>query len=133
MTKANYEQMQPLYEKYKNQGFAIAAFPCNQFGSQEPGSNADIKQFATKKFGATYDLYAKIDVNGDDAHPLWKYLKEHQGGTLTDDIKWNFTKFLVNRDGVPIARYATTWKPNDIEPDIIKALAQSASTVKDEI
>jgi len=116
--------MEPLYKKYKDQGFAIAAFPCNQFGGQEPGTDAEIKEFATKKYGATYDLYSKIDVNGDDAHPLWKFLKEKQGGTLGwDAIKWNFTKFLVNRKGEPVKRYAPTYMPNDIEADIVAELA----------
>jgi len=117
--------MEPLYKKYKDQGFAIAAFPCNQFGGQEPGTDAEIKEFATKKYGATYDLYSKIDVNGDDAHPLWKFLKEKQGGTLGwDAIKWNFTKFLVNRKGDPMKRYAPTTDPNDIEADIVAELAK---------
>jgi len=117
--------MEPLYKKYKDQGFAIAAFPCNQFGGQEPGTDAEIKEFATKKYGATYDLYSKIDVNGDDAHPLWKFLKEKQGGTLGwDAIKWNFTKFLVNRKGDPMKLYAPTTDPNDIEADIVAELAK---------
>jgi len=117
--------MEPLYKKYKDQGFAIAAFPCNQFGGQEPGTDAEIKEFATKKYGATYDLYSKIDVNGDGAHPLWKFLKEKQGGTLGwDAIKWNFTKFLVNRKGDPMKRYAPTTDPNDIEADIVAELAK---------
>jgi glutathione peroxidase-family protein len=115
--------MQPLYEKFKDQGFAIAAFPCNQFGNQEPGTNAEVKLFA-QKYGATYDLYAKIDVNGDTAHPLWKFLKKKQGGTLGDFIKWNFTKFLVDRNGVPVKRYAPTSDPNSIIPDIEKELAK---------
>jgi glutathione peroxidase-family protein len=122
----NYEQMEPLYNKYKSEGFEIAAFPCNQFASQEPGTNAEIKEFARGKYGATYDLYAKIDVNGDNAHPLYKYMKSVQGGLLGKFIKWNFTKFLIDRDGVPINRYAPTVDPKDCEKDIVAALANPA-------
>jgi glutathione peroxidase-family protein len=119
----NYQQMEPLYKKYNSDGFEIAAFPCNQFGSQEPGTNAEIKEFARGKYGATYDLYAKIDVNGDNAHPLYKYLKKKQGGILGfDAIKWNFSKFLVDRNGVPIKRWAPTVDPNSTEDDIVAAL-----------
>jgi len=114
--------MEPLYKKYKSDGFEIAAFPCNQFGSQEPGTDAEIKEFARGKYGATYDLYSKIDVNGDNAHPLYKYLKSKQGGTLGSFIKWNFTKFLVDRNGVPIQRWAPTDDPIKCEPAIAKAL-----------
>lgn len=122
----NYEQMEPLFNKYKADGFAIAAFPCNQFGNQEPGTAAEIKEFARVKYGATYDLFDKIDVNGDGAHPLYKYLKSVQGGTLGSFIKWNFTKFLVDRNGVPIKRYSPTTDPKEVEPDVVKALATPA-------
>jgi len=114
--------MEPLYNKYKADGFEIAAFPCNQFASQEPGTDAEIKEFARGKYGATYDLYSKIDVNGDGAHPLYKYLKSKQGGTLGSFIKWNFTKFLVDRNGIPIQRWAPTDDPIVCEPAIAKAL-----------
>jgi len=117
--------MEPLYKKYQGDGFEIAAFPCNQFNHQEPGTNAEIKEFARGKYGATYDLYAKIDVNGDTAHPLWKYLKKKQGGILGfDAIKWNFTKFLVDRNGVPIKRYAPTASFDSIEHGINEALGK---------
>jgi len=121
----NYEQLEPLFQKYKDRGFAVAAFPCNQFGSQEPGTNAEIREFANG-YGATFDMYAKINVNGSDAHPLYDFLKKKQGGTLGSFIKWNFSKFLVDRHGVPVKRYAPTTDPNDIIPDIEKELEKSA-------
>ncbi len=91
-------------------GLKILAFPCNQFGGQEPGSNAEIKEFALAK-GAKFDLFAKIDVNGSKEHPLFTYLKNKQSGFLVNAIKWNFTKFTVNKDGVPTARFAPTDDP----------------------
>jgi len=121
----NYEQLEPLFQKYKDRGFAVAAFPCNQFGSQEPGTNAEIREFANG-YGATFDMYAKINVNGSDAHPLYDFLKKKQGGTLGSFIKWNFSKFLVDRHGVPVKRYAPTTDPNEIIPDIEKELEKSA-------
>jgi len=121
----NYEQLEPLFQKYKDRGFAVAAFPCNQFGSQEPGTNAEIREFANG-YGVTFDMYAKINVNGSDAHPLYDFLKKKQGGTLGSFIKWNFSKFLVDRHGVPVKRYAPTTDPNDIIPDIEKELEKSA-------
>jgi len=125
--------MQPLYERYKQRGFEIAAFPCNQFRNQEPGTNAEIKKFVREKFGGTYDLYAKIDVNGDGAHPLYKFLKQKQGGILGfDEIKWNFSKFLINRQGVPVERYAPLTDYPSIEPDIITELDKSESGSRDE-
>ena len=117
-TKNNYKQLNELYEKYEKDGLKILAFPCNQFNGQEPGCEVDIKEFAKKK-GVQFDMFSKIDVNGDSAHPLYKWLKSKQGGFLGfDGIKWNFTKFLVNKDGVPIKRYAPTVDPKDIEPDL---------------
>lgn len=111
-----------MYTKYAAKNFAIAAFPCNQFGSQEPGTNAEVKEFARGKYGVTFDMYAKIDVNKDSAHPLWKWLKHEKGGTLGDFIKWNFTKFLVNKHGVPVKRYAPNEAPLDFEKDIVAEL-----------
>lgn len=104
-------------------GLRILAFPCNQFGGQEPGTNAEIKQFAVGR-GAKYDLFAKVDVNGDDAHPLWQYLKQRQGGTLVDAIKWNFTKFLVDRNGQPVGRYGPTTSPLEMRNELEKYLNQ---------
>jgi len=122
-TDKNYKQLQALYGELEEKGLRILAFPCNQFGSQEPGTNAEIKEFATGKYGVTFDMFAKIDVNKDSAHPLWKYLKHKQGGTLIDAIKWNFTKFLVDRQGQPVKRYAPNTEPNSMRADIDKYLA----------
>lgn len=124
-TDSNYKQLQELHDKYAshNPPLSILGFPCNQFGSQEPGSNEEVAKFCSAKYNVKFDLFGKVDVNGDDAHPLWKYLKHKQGGTFGDRIKWNFTKFLVNKAGQPVARYAPTTEPNAIESDIKKLLA----------
>lgn len=123
-TKVNYTQLVALHEKYgDSKDLKILGFPCNQFGSQEPGTNAEIKSFAAS-YNVKFDMFAKIDVNGDSAHPLWKYLKKKQGGTLTDGIKWNFTKFIVDKKGQPVARHATTTDPFDMEKDLLKYLNQ---------
>jgi len=115
----NYEELQIMYEKLKDSiGFTVLAFPCNQFGRQEPGSNQEIKEFVSKKFGATFPLFSKIRVNGEDADPLWKFLKYKCTGTLGQSIKWNFTKFLIDRNGVPIKRYGTPTNPFAIIKDI---------------
>ena len=86
-------------------GLRILGFPCNQFGSQEPGTNEEIKEFATSNYNVTFDMFSKIDVNGDDTHPLWVFLKAKQGGFLMDRIKWNFTKFVIDKEGLPVARF----------------------------
>ena len=117
-----YEGLQKLYDKYKNQGLEILDFPCNQFGHQAPGTEEEIQEFCTLKYKTTFPLFAKIDVNGKNADPLFTYLKNQQGGFLGDDIKWNFTKFLVSRDGKVIDRYAPVTKPESIEDDILKLL-----------
>lgn len=115
-----YKEFVELYDKYNRQGLEVIAFPCNQFGSQEPGSNQEIKGFAQKQ-GAKFPVMAKVDVNGSNAEPLWEFLKKEQGGLLTSDIKWNFTKFLIDRNGKVVKRYGSTTKPLDVENDI-KAL-----------
>jgi len=120
-TAKNYAQLQELYAKYAQDGLCIAAFPCNQFGGQEPWPEAEIKKFILKR-NISFDMFAKIDVNGSGAHPLYNYLKMKQGGTLFDAIKWNFTKFLVDRQGQPVQRYAPTTEPNALEVDLCKAL-----------
>ncbi|KAL3209217.1 hypothetical protein MRX96_009218 [Rhipicephalus microplus] len=104
----------------ESKGLRILAFPCNQFGGQEPGTEADIKKFV-EKYNVKFDMFSKVNVNGDKAHPLWKYLKQKQSGFLTDSaIKWNFTKFVVDKEGQPVHRYAPTTDPLDIEPDLLK-------------
>jgi len=103
------------------------AFPCNQFGNQEPGTNEEIKQFAQGKYGVKFDMFSKINVNGEEAHPLWKYLKMKQSGFMVDAIKWNFSKFLIDKDGQPVKRYATTTNPLAMEEDLEKYFAQPPS------
>lgn len=114
-----YEGLEALYEKYKDQGLVVLGFPCNQFGRQEPGSESDIAGFCQLNYGVTFPMFTKVDVNGNDAEPFFKYLKKSRKGLLgSEKIKWNFTKFLVNRDGEVVARYAPTVKPKDLEGDI---------------
>ena len=117
-----YEGLQKLYDKYKDKGLEILDFPCNQFGHQAPGTEEEIQEFCTLKYKTTFPLFAKIDVNGKDAAPLFTFLKNQKGGFLGDDIKWNFTKFLVTRAGKVIERYAPVTKPEKIENDILKLL-----------
>lgn len=117
-----YEGLQKLHEKYADQGLVILGFPCNQFGGQEPGSEEEIQSNCLLNYGVKFPMFAKIDVNGENAHPLFKYLKEEQHGFITDDIKWNFTKFLIDKNGKPIDRYAPTTKPASIEEDIERLL-----------
>ncbi|OWK50869.1 Phospholipid hydroperoxide glutathione peroxidase, mitochondrial [Lonchura striata] len=108
-----------LHARYAERGLRILGFPCNQFGKQEPGDNAQIKAFA-ENYGVKFDMYSKIDVNGDDAHPLWKWMKEQPKGrgTLGNAIKWNFTKFLINREGQVVKRYSPMEDPYVIEKDL---------------
>ncbi|KAM3727532.1 Glutathione peroxidase [Dirofilaria immitis] len=122
LTQTNYAQLKDLHDKYKEQGLAIAAFPCNQFASQEPGNEEEIKHFVKKTFNFEPDLYAKINVNGPEEHSLYTFLKSQKGGYMLDAIKWNFTKFLINRQGEVVERYAPTVQPKDIEDDIVKLL-----------
>ena len=117
-----YEGLQNLYDKYKDKGLEILDFPCNQFGHQAPGTEEEIQEFCTLKYKTTFPLFAKNDVNGKNAAPLFTYLKNQKGGFLGDDIKWNFTKFLVSRDGKVVERYAPVTKPEKIENDILKLL-----------
>ncbi len=114
-----YQGLQSVYNKYKDQGLEVLGFPCNQFGQQEPGSANDIQSFCEMRFGVTFPLFEKIDVNGANAHPLFKYLTKAAPGIFgTEGIKWNFTKFLVDRSGKVVKRYPSTTKPEDIERDI---------------
>ncbi len=117
-----YEGLEELYEKYKDQGFVILGFPCNQFGAQEPGDNAEIKNFCTSTFSVTFPMMSKIDVNGESADPLYKFLKKEQGGILGDEIKWNFTKFLVDREGRVVDRFASQKTPKQLEKEVEKLL-----------
>jgi glutathione peroxidase len=118
-----YEGLEKIYEKLHGDGLTVLGFPCNQFGHQEPGSESEIGAFCQKNYGVSFPMFAKIDVNGDDTHPLYKYLKKEEKGVLgTQAIKWNFTKFLIDKDGTPVARYGSTTKPEDIEADIKKLL-----------
>lgn len=142
-----YKDLQKLYEKYKNQGLEIVGFPCNQFDGQEPGSNDEVKTFCEVNYGVTFKIFEKIDVNGVDAHPIFKYLvaqapfegfdkttpmgkilysvisEKYPENLVGDAIKWNFTKFLISRDGQYIRRYEPTTDPLDMEEDIKKLLA----------
>jgi glutathione peroxidase len=118
-----YAGLEALYEKYRDQGLVILGFPCNQFGQQEPGTEEEIQSFCQVNYGVSFPMYAKIDVNGDSAHPLYRYLTEEKPGLLgTRAIKWNFTKFLVDREGKVVERYAPNTKPEEIAADIEKLL-----------
>ena len=114
-----YAGLEALYRKYKHRGFAVLGFPCNQFGAQEPGASDEIAQFCSMNYDVTFPMFGKIDVNGDNAHPLYRYLKGEKPGVLgTEAIKWNFTKFLVDRQGQVVSRHAPTEKPEDMESAI---------------
>lgn len=117
-----YEGLEELYEKYKDQGFVILGFPCNQFGAQEPGDNAEIKNFCTSTFSVTFPMMSKIDVNGESADPLYKFLKKEKGGILSNEIKWNFTKFLIDREGNVVDRFASQKTPKALEKEVEKLL-----------
>ncbi|MBG9997269.1 glutathione peroxidase [Pseudoalteromonas sp. NZS127_1] len=120
-----YESLQALHDKYASQGLVILGFPCNQFGQQEPGSAEQIKQECLINYGVSFLMAAKVDVNGQHAHPVFRHLKSALPGFLTRKIKWNFTKFLIAADGTPIKRYAPFTKPEKLELTIQKALTQA--------
>jgi glutathione peroxidase len=114
-----YKGLQKVFEQYADRGFEVLGFPCDQFGHQEPGSEADINSFCEMNFGVSFPLFAKIDVNGKDAHPLFSHLKAEAPGLLgSEGIKWNFTKFLVDREGKVVSRYAPATSPESIAKDI---------------
>lgn len=120
---SQYEGLETLFEKYKNEDFMILGFPSNQFANQEPESNEKIKEFCSLTYAVKFDMFAKVDVNGENEAPIYKFLKSNQKGILgTENIKWNFTKFLVDKEGNILDRYASTTTPESIEKDIIKLL-----------
>ena len=119
-----YTGLEALWRQYRDRGMVVLGFPCDQFGHQEPGNEAEIRNFCSLNYDVDFPLFAKIDVNGADAHPLWRWLKEEKSGLLgIDAIKWNFSKFLVGRDGEVIARYAPATTPASLAADIEAALA----------
>ena len=117
-----YTGLEQLWNTYRDRGLVVLGFPCDQFGHQEPGDEAEIKNFCSLDYGVDFPLFAKIDVNGKQAHPFWKWLKEEKGGLIGSAIRWNFTKFLVGRDGKVIKRYAPTDKPESLAKDVEAAL-----------
>ena len=120
-----YSQLEALYRRHKDQGFVVLGFPCNQFGGQEPGSSDEIASFCSRTYDVTFPMFGKVDVNGANEHPLFTFLKNEKPGALgTRSIKWNFTKFLVGRDGQVLKRYGSSTTPDDIESDVAAAVAQ---------
>ncbi|KAK8802605.1 hypothetical protein WA171_006282 [Blastocystis sp. BT1] len=117
-----YKELETLYEKYKEKGFTVIAFPCNQFLSQESGTSEDIQKFVKEQYGITFPVMAKSDVNGSNTNEVFSYLKHSLSGFLGSRVKWNFTKFLIGRDGQPAKRYSPTTSPLSIEQDICKEL-----------
>lgn len=122
-----YAGLEELYTELKDDGLVVLGFPCNQFGGQEPGSEEDIEEFCQVNYGVSFPMFAKVDVNGDDEHPLFGWLKSEKKGLLGGRIKWNFTKFLVGRDGQVIERYAPTTEPADLADDVREALRAEAA------
>lgn len=117
-----FKELQEIYNTYKEQGFEVLGFPCGQFNNQEFDSIEETTEFCQLNYGVTFPMFGKIDVNGEKEEPLYSYLKSEKGGVLSKDIKWNFTKFLVDRNGHVVERYAPTTKPSKIEKDIMKQL-----------
>ncbi|MFW5473007.1 glutathione peroxidase [Knoellia sp. CPCC 206450] len=115
--------LEELWQEFRDRGLVVLGFPCNQFGGQEPGDAEEIGSFCQRNYGVSFPMFDKVDVNGDDAHPLFEWLRSEKGGMLGSKIKWNFTKFLVGRDGKVIDRYAPTTTPDALRDDIEKALA----------
>ena len=119
---SQFSGLEKLYQKYKQQGFEILGFPCNQFGGQDPGSHEEIKAFCQKNYGVTFPMFAKVNVKGPEAHTVFRYLTNNSKGILGNGIKWNFTKFLIGKDGLVLSRYAPTTKPEALEEAIEAAL-----------
>ena len=118
-----YEGLEELYATYADQGLVVLGFPCDQVQHQEPGDEAEIQEFCQVNYGVTFPMFSKVEVNGDGAHPLYTWLRSEKGGVLGSKIKWNFTKFLVGKDGKVLKRYASTTKPEKLKGDIEDALA----------
>ncbi len=118
-----FQGLENLHGQYADEGLVVLGFPCNQFGNQDPGENQEIGAFCQKNYGVSFPMFEKVDVNGPEAHPLYAWLRQEKGGILGDKIKWNFTKFLIGRDGTVLKRYGSTTKPENIAADIEKALA----------
>lgn len=118
-----YEGLEQLWRDFRQDGLVVLGFPCNQFGHQEPGSEEEIADFCSRNYGVTFPMFEKVDVNGPGAHPLWSWLREERGGIMGDAIKWNFTKFLVGRDGRVIRRFAPKTSPAQLAGSIESALA----------
>lgn len=122
---SQYDGLEKLYNKYADRGLVVLGFPCNQFGGQEPGGEKEIMEFCRLNYGVTFPMFAKIEVNGKNTHPLYKYLKTERPGLLgSSGIKWNFTKFLVNSEGNVIKRFASSTTPDEIEKDIVQLLVE---------
>ncbi|WP_408008587.1 glutathione peroxidase [Pseudalkalibacillus sp. A8] len=119
-----YEGLQKLYDTYKDQGFEVLGFPSNQFMNQEPGSEQDIQEFCQVNYGVSFPMFSKVDVKGKDAHPLFKHLVKEAPGLLSNQVKWNFTKFLVDQEGRVINRYAPKTNPENMEEDVQKLLSR---------
>ena len=117
-----YKGLEELYEQYHDKGLTVLGFPCDQFGHQEPGDEEQIQEFCSLTYGVTFPMFAKVEVNGGDAHPLYKWLRSEKSGVLGSRIKWNFTKFLVDREGNVVKRYGSVTKPEKLTADIEKAL-----------
>ena len=127
-----FEGLQNLYEKYKDRNFVILGFPCNQFGGQEPGGEEEIQSFCQRNYGVDFPMFAKVDVKGDNAHPLFQYLSEKAPGILCSKaIKWNFTKFLIDKDGEPVQRFSPKTAPKDLEHDIEQLLEEKTDVVQE--
>jgi glutathione peroxidase len=114
--------LEKIYQQFKDQGLEVLGFPCNQFGGQDPGSNSEIGAFCQKNYGVSFPMFAKVNVKGPEAHPVFRYLTNNSKGILGSGIKWNFTKFLIGRDGRIIQRFAPTTKPESLQEEIEKAL-----------
>lgn len=117
-----FTELEELYKTYKDQGLEILGFPCNQFANQDPSSNEDIQEFCQLNYGVTFNMFEKINVNGASAHPLYKYLKSNAKGVLSNEIKWNFTKFLIDKEGNVVKRYGPTVNPTKMKEDIEQLL-----------